>query len=90
MQCTERKKQPQTSCMVERGPTIKNEEEKLIHWANHFEGVLNVKSTVGKEVVDNVESHFASDTTEVMREEVEVVQFNLDYLNSGLSEHSII
>ena len=76
--------------MVERGPTIKNEEEKLIHWVNHFEGVLNVKSTVGKEVVDNVESHFASDTTEVMREEVEVVQFNLDYLNSGLSEHSII
>ena len=53
-------------------PATSTSEERLSRWKRHFEGVLNVPSTVAAEVIANVEDLATTDTTEVTREEVEV------------------
>ena len=63
---------PTSTIWDERGHPIQTSEERLSRWKRHFEGVLNVPSTVAAEVIANVEDLATTDTTEVTREEVEV------------------
>ena len=63
---------PTFTILDESGHPIKTSEERFSRWKRHFEGVLNVPSTVAVEVIVDVEDHATPDTTEVTREEVEV------------------
>ena len=58
---------PTSTILDERAHPIQTSEVRLSCWKWHFEGVLNVPSTVATKVIANVEDLATTDTTEVTR-----------------------
>ena len=63
---------PTSTIFDEMGQPIQTSKERLSCWKRHFEGVINVPTTVVAEVIADVEDQATNDTSEVTREEVEV------------------
>ena len=63
---------PTSTILDERGHPIQTSEERLSRWKRHFEGVLNVPSTVEAAVIADVEDQATTDSREITREEVEL------------------
>ena len=64
---------PISTILDEREHPIQTSEERLSRWKRHFEMMLNVPSIVAAEVIADMQDLAMTDTTEVNREEVEVV-----------------
>ena len=62
---------PMSTILDERGQPLQKSEEKLERWKQHFEKVLNVQNEVEANVLEDLEDHSETDTSQLTREEVE-------------------
>lgn len=69
-QLTNNRVTPADTILDEAGQPLQKANEKLAHWKRHFEGILNVQSTVAEDVLAGLVDHSQVDEPEVTREEV--------------------
>ena len=62
---------PMSTILDERGQPLQKSEEKLERWKQHFEKVLNVQNEVEANVLEDLEDHSETDTSQLTSEEVE-------------------
>ena len=63
---------PMSTILDERGQPLQKKEEKLEWWKQHFGKVLNVQNKVEANVLEDLEDHSETDTSQLTREEVEL------------------
>ena len=57
-----------STILDERGQPLQKSEEKLEQWKQHFEKVLNVQNEVEANVLEDLEDHSETDTSQLTRE----------------------